>query len=89
MQMNENRICRVCGYEYKDFYPWGEDGRCGTFDFCVCCGVAFGSGDATLNAVKATRAKWIASGAQWEEPELRSPDWNLEKSLANVPDRFK
>lgn len=23
---NENKICRVCGFIYDDFFPWGESG---------------------------------------------------------------
>jgi hypothetical protein len=62
------RFCRVCGFEPAD-PPWGADGRSPSFDFCACCGVEWGYGDATSGAVAQSRRTWIDSGARWAEPD--------------------
>jgi hypothetical protein len=79
--------CRVCGYR-SDSPPWGEDGRTPLFDFCVCCGVEHGYQDASPNGARAYRAKWIAAGAEWEEPERMPNGWELSEQLGQVPPEF-
>jgi hypothetical protein len=80
--------CRVCGLELPE-KPWGEDGRSPTFNYCPCCGVEFGYGDATLKAVRAHRERWLTSGAHWSEPKERPPDWMLDEQLAHIPLGFR
>jgi len=48
--------CRVCGFR-EDEPPWGEDGRTPLFDFCPCCGVEHGYGDATPAGARNWRAR--------------------------------
>ncbi len=80
--------CRVCGYQFSK-PPWGMDGKSPEYWFCPCCGVESGYGDFTYVAAVRWREKWIANGAKWDEPNLRPPDWDLERQLADVPDAFK
>jgi hypothetical protein len=79
--------CRVCGFRLQD-PPWGDDGKSPSYDFCSCCGVEFGYGDASIIAIKTRREKWITSGANWDEPKLRPVNWNLEDQLQNVPKEY-
>jgi len=75
--------CRVCGLVQSE-PPWGDDGHCPTFDFCPCCGVEFGYGDASPTGVHRWRQKWLASGAKWAEPEEMPTNWSLEEQLRTV-----
>jgi hypothetical protein len=75
--------CRVCGLLQAE-PPWGEDGKSPTFDYCPCCGVEFGYGDASLSAAESWRAKWLAAGAKWSESEKMPPDWDLQEQLTHV-----
>ncbi len=83
--MSAELHCRVCGLAQLD-PPWGADGRSPLFEFCDCCGVEFGYGDATPAAVVSTRAKWLAGGAVWSEPAARPSNWNLDAQLAKAPE---
>jgi hypothetical protein len=80
--------CRVCGLN-QDFEPWGEDGESPTFDICGCCGVEFGYGDCNLNAIYASRAKWLENNAAWSCPNEKPPNWSLEEQMKGTPPRFK
>jgi hypothetical protein len=80
--------CRVCGLRL-DFPPWGEDGKSPTYEYCPCCGVEFGYGDATIEAIRTWRQRWLESGARWAEPEKKPPHWSLEDQLAEIPERFQ
>lgn len=46
----EDHFCRICGL-YSEDKPWGEDGNCPTYEFCLCCGVEFGYEDYTVESV--------------------------------------
>lgn len=81
--------CRVCGYDFIDWYPWGESGCESSDDLCPCCFVQFGYEDSGIEAIKNYRAEWISKGCPWAEPEKKPEDWSLKKALANVPDIFK
>ncbi len=80
--------CRVCGLKQKDA-PWGSDGRTPNFEYCPCCGVEFGYGDATIQAAKLWREQWIRHGAGWAIATERPNNWDLQAQLDNVPDDFK
>lgn len=80
--------CRVCGL-YRDTPPWGEDGESPTYEICPCCNVEFGYEDYTVESVKKFREKWIQSGAAWLEEESKPLNWNSERQLEDVPERFK
>lgn len=87
---NENRICRVCGFEYDNFFPWGESGQCSSFDICHCCSTTFGYQDFTIEAIRRQRRLWIEErGGEWRDPEYRPKNWSLEKALENIPEKFR
>ena len=54
MHNDEKYYCRICGYRCV-VPPWGEDGETPNFEYCDCCGVEFGYGDATIKVVKKHR----------------------------------
>lgn len=80
--------CRVCGWKAADA-PWGENGNSPTFDYCDCCGVEFGYGDATPAAIRSTREQWIATGGKWAEESVKPAGWSLDKQLASIPEAYK
>ena len=86
---NASNQCRVCGFEYVDFFPWGLDGKTPSFEICDCCGIEFGYEDATLEAIKQARALWIEKGAPWAQPQLRPTTWTLESALAKIPSEYQ
>ena len=83
MRIEELMRCRVCGL-WQSEPPWGTDGKTPTYDFCPCCGVEFGYGDATQEACQKWRKKWLEAGAQWVEPKKRPKDWDLRKQLRAI-----
>jgi hypothetical protein len=86
--MHNNNVmmrCRVCGLLQAD-PPWGMDGKCPTYDFCACCGVEFGYGDASPAAILNWRNQWLAQGARWDEPEKKPADWDLQEQLSHLVD---
>jgi hypothetical protein len=80
--------CRVCGLS-QPIPPWGDSGRDPSFDFCPCCGVEFGYGDANVVAARGWRERWVAAGASWDDPSARPADWSLDEQLAHVPAAFR
>jgi len=89
MHNNIYKRCRVCGLEYDNYYPWGEDGKTPSFDYCDCCGTEFGYQDCNIDAIRIQRSKWIGKGAKWSSSEHQPKDWSLEKSLSMIPDEYK
>lgn len=77
--------CRVCGLVFTDEFPWGDDGRCPTSEFCVCCGNEFGDADITPQSAANAREQWIAEGMPWFNPDRRPEDWDANAQLAQVP----
>lgn len=77
--------CRVCGLVQSE-PPWGSDGKSPTFNYCPCCGVEFGYGDATPVAIQKWRQKWIAGGAKWDAPNEKPAMWEWQEQLAHVAD---
>ena len=86
MQNNQLlRCCRVCGFEYANYYPWGEDGNSASYDVCDCCGCEFGYDDdegARGKGVLVYRQEWFNKGA----PLLEQDDKELtqEKKLSTL-----
>ncbi len=86
------RCCRVCGLEYKDYYPWGKDGKSTTYDICVCCGCEFGYDDDELASGKGVslyRQEWFNKGAPISYPQSKylSEKWTflvLKNQLSNI-----
>ena len=83
------KICRVCGYEFQNFEPWGRDGRTPSFSHCPCCFTEFGFDDVKLEMIKSKRKMWIDGGSLWYEPEKRSENWNSVEQMKNIPDEYK
>jgi hypothetical protein len=77
--------CRVCGLLQTE-PPWGADGESPTFDFCACCGVEFGYGDATAVAVRKWRERWIADGMAWDAPDKKPTNWDWREQLSHASD---
>lgn len=82
--LNEKLIrCRVCGLR-QDELPWGDDGQSPIYDFCPCCGVEFGYGDATPLARQRWRQQWISLGSPWAEPQRKPVGWDLDEQLRHI-----
>tara|TARA_R110002124_G_scaffold278588_1_gene450669 strand:- start:1725 stop:1991 length:267 start_codon:yes stop_codon:yes gene_type:complete len=88
MLSDDNLRCRVCGY-LSDTAPWGEDGKCPTYEICPCCGVEYGYEDSAVAGVKQYRQEWMASGAKWQDAKARPENWSLEDQLKQVPPDFR
>jgi hypothetical protein len=80
--------CRVCGWPDPD-PPWGNDGATPSFNFCDCCGVEFGYGDATRIAVQRYRAGWLAAGGKWHRAGTEPAGWNTQEQIARVPEQWR
>ncbi|SDT07044.1 hypothetical protein SAMN04489812_4027 [Microlunatus soli] len=83
------RTCRVCGYYFNEWCPWGEDGRSPSFDTCPCCGVEFGYGDSSLVGVRRWREHWIAKGAPWSDGRTPSDGLDVDDRLKRVAAQFR
>lgn len=84
----EVMYCRVCGLKQGE-PPWGEDGRSPTYDYCACCGVEFGYGDATVEACRRWREKWIEGGKKWSKPDKMPSEWSFLEQIRKVPRSFR
>ena len=80
--------CRVCGLYIED-KPWGEDGRCPTYEFCPCCGVEFGYQDYSLESIREFRKNWLEKDARWDDPKSKPSNWNLEKQMQDIHNEYK
>ena len=76
--------CKVCGYEYNSYYPWGLDGMTPTYDICICCGIEFGYEDCSEKSVLIARKKWENSGFPWSSHTQPPLNWNPLKQLQSV-----
>lgn len=83
------RICRICGYLFSGWSPWGEDGQSPTFDFCPCCGVEFGYQDSSLAGVRRWRDRWLRDGAQWSDSYVESDGLEADARMSRVPEEFR
>lgn len=81
--------CRVCGYIFSEFKPWGDDGQTASFAHCPCCFIEFGFDDIRIEIIREKRKEWIENGYLWYEPNKRPTNWNPKKQLENIPEEFK
>lgn len=81
-------ICLVCGYDYIDYFPHGENGDSPSNDICICCGTEFGYQDSSLKAIFTSRAKWIAEGLNWNDLKNQDKKWNPLKQILNIPEHL-
>ena len=79
--------CRVCGLYIMD-PPWGDDGQSPSYEICPCCGVEFGNEDYTLEATRKYRKKWLSQNVKWFESKQKPDDWDLEKQMQGVPEKY-
>jgi hypothetical protein len=78
-----NFTCSFCGFPDLDQPPFDETGA-PSFEICPCCGGEFGYNDASQEAEKEYRRKWIQNGAQWFDSSLKPTDWKLRNQLLNI-----
>lgn len=81
-------FCRVCGFDFVDTYPWGEDGKNSTFEICDCCGTEAGYEDMTIPSIHTQREKWISSGYVWFNPKMKPENWLVSEQLKNLPQEY-
>jgi hypothetical protein len=84
-------LCLVCGTDDEAFGdpPWGSSGQDPSYDFCVCCGVEFGYGDASIKGIRRWRDRWVSGGMEWREPTCRPEAWSAGPQLAALPPRVR
>ncbi len=82
--MNNLTQCKVCGYDYKSYYPWGLDGKIPTYDICICCGIEFGYEDCNGNSILIAQKKWENSGFPWKSHIKQPADWNPSTQLKSL-----
>lgn len=89
--LNEKKLstCRVCGYVFSKFKPWGNDGETPSFAHCPCCFTEFGFDDTRIELIKEQREKWRNKGYLWYEPSKRPGGWRFKEQLKNIPQDFK
>ncbi len=85
----ELRTCRVCGYVFSDFQPWGSDGNTASFAHCPCCFTEFGFDDTRIEMIKEKRQQWINKGHVWYEPNKKPDGWDPQEQLKNISIKFK
>lgn len=82
-------LCLVCGLDLVEFgadEPWGPTGDLPSFDICPCCGTEFGYEDFTLDAVRASRIRWIGDGRVWRDAGSEPAGWDVTAQLAKLPE---
>jgi len=82
--LNKLTVCKTCGLDYQDFYPWGEDGKTPSFEICDCCGVTFGYEDKKPESAEKYRTDWLQSGAHWNNKETQPKNWSKDLALKNI-----
>ncbi|WP_345073557.1 hypothetical protein [Hymenobacter fastidiosus] len=80
--------CRVCGLAYEES-PWGLDDQTPDFTFCECCGAEFGYHDYSPAGARRHRERWLKDGASWFYPNLKPADWQPERQLEYIPERYR
>lgn len=81
--------CRVCGYDFINWFPWGETGLDPTFGICPCCGVEFGYEDSSIEGITSHRKRWLSKGAIIFNLSEIKCSFDLEESLKNLPKVFR
>lgn len=80
--------CKICGL-YLENMPWGEDGISPTSEICPCCGVEFGYEDYTIESIIEYRKQWIGNGCNWFNSKEIPQNWDLDKQMQDIPDKYK
>jgi hypothetical protein len=77
-------ICPVCGYPDLEEPAWDINTGSPSFDICPCCGCEYGYEDAKPEGKMRHLQKWVKSGANWFESDLKPANWNLREQLLRV-----
>lgn len=72
-------ICPICGFDGLDEEPYFNNGKIPSHNICDCCGCQFGYDDNDKS-----RQKWIASGGNWFNPDLKPKGWNINEQLKKI-----
>ncbi len=83
--MTKNNYCRICGFYYENYYPWGESCDSPTYDICVCCGAEFGFDDISEYSAREYRSEWLKKGAKFFHPASCPENWDISEQLKNIP----
>lgn len=76
--------CPVCGFGGLLESPYNDAGG-GSHEICPSCGFEFGFDDHSEGVShEEYRARWLAEGAAWFDPDQRPEGWDLEEQLRNV-----
>lgn len=86
--MDTNYVCRVCGFVH-DVPIRNDFGEALLYEYCICCGVAWGEEDETLEDIRRYRAEWLARGAEWAWPAVKPDNWEVEQQLTNIPKFYR
>ena len=81
--MNGLNYCKICGFRYDGYYPWGLDNVTPTYDLCLCCGAEFGFDDCSPEDIQAYREKWINEGAKFHSLSQCPENWDAKEQLKN------
>lgn len=81
--------CRVCGYQFAGFFPWGKDEKSPSFSYCPCCFTEFGYDDVEIGMIKNKRTFWIEQGYKWYEQEKRPDGWDPVEQMKGIPEEYK
>ena len=87
MHNDAKYVCRVCGLRQEE-PPWGEDGKSPSYEYCDCCEVEFGYGDASLIGIRRHRTRWLLNNANWFDVNAKPENWDLEKQLQQIPAEY-
>ena len=89
LHINPNHLCL---FGFAAYAGWittsrrgGRTGRTPDHTLCACCGAEFGYHDATAEAARQFRGRWLENGAEWFYPNVRPAGWQLPPQLAQIP----
>lgn len=78
--------CRVCGLPQEP-PAWNALDE-PSYLICACCGTEFGVDDVRFTEVLDRRNRWLASGNEWFQPQVKPADWDLMDQLGKLPEEW-
>jgi hypothetical protein len=83
-------ICRICGYDDGSIrWKLENDKLYPNYLICECCEAESGYEDCLIGAIRKNRELWLNNGAQWKYAKSKPDNWDLEKQLAQIPEKYK